>query len=188
MKVVLFKAILFVLAISSYAHAGMIVMNADNAILGFSIDGVAVSLPAESSLGYMGDITTLNVDLDPTVNHVLTWNVHNTGGPIGFLGKVVMNGGETFFSDATTGMWETNFSGTYQIANIDTWNGNLSRYMDDSERAAYGDGYWVAPGSYYAADMLVSFSYTAPTPLPGAVWLLGSGLIGFVGLRRKMNA
>ena len=26
----------------------------------------------------------------------------------------------------------------------------------------------------------------APVPLPGAVWLLGAGLIGLVGVRRKM--
>ncbi|QJB55504.1 VPLPA-CTERM sorting domain-containing protein [Pseudodesulfovibrio sp. zrk46] len=29
---------------------------------------------------------------------------------------------------------------------------------------------------------------TSPTPLPGAVWLLGSGLVGLVGLRRKATA
>ena len=27
----------------------------------------------------------------------------------------------------------------------------------------------------------------APTPIPGAVWLLGSGLVGLVGIRRKMK-
>jgi hypothetical protein len=32
----------------------------------------------------------------------------------------------------------------------------------------------------------VDFQATAsPVPIPGAVWLLGSGLIGLVGLRRK---
>lgn len=28
---------------------------------------------------------------------------------------------------------------------------------------------------------------SAPTPIPGAVWLLGSGIIGLVGFRRKMS-
>jgi hypothetical protein len=28
---------------------------------------------------------------------------------------------------------------------------------------------------------------TAPTPIPGAIWLLGSGLVGLVGLRRRMK-
>jgi len=26
-----------------------------------------------------------------------------------------------------------------------------------------------------------------PTPIPGAVWLLGSGLLGLVGLKRRMR-
>ena len=29
--------------------------------------------------------------------------------------------------------------------------------------------------------------YGSPVPLPGAVWLLGSGLLGLVGLRRKFK-
>lgn len=47
-----------------------------------------------------------------------------------------------------------------------------------SGTAGYGDG--SAPGTPVAAQ--------APVPLPGAVWLLGSGLLGLVGLgrRRKM--
>ncbi|MBG0791316.1 MAG: hypothetical protein H0S80_12560 [Desulfovibrionaceae bacterium] len=32
-----------------------------------------------------------------------------------------------------------------------------------------------------------SFSAVSPTPIPGAAWLLGSGLLGLVGLRRKMK-
>ncbi|BDQ33456.1 VPLPA-CTERM sorting domain-containing protein [Pseudodesulfovibrio portus] len=34
---------------------------------------------------------------------------------------------------------------------------------------------------------LTAFDYT-PTPIPGAAWLLGSGLIGLVGLRRRFKA
>ena len=33
-----------------------------------------------------------------------------------------------------------------------------------------------------------SYSSSNPTPVPGAIWLLGSGIAGLVGIRRKMQA
>ena len=33
-------------------------------------------------------------------------------------------------------------------------------------------------------DMIVKVSYV-PTPIPAAVWLLGTGLLGLVGIRRR---
>ena len=33
-------------------------------------------------------------------------------------------------------------------------------------------------------DLIMAFT---PVPLPGALWLLGSGLLGLVGLRRKLT-
>ena len=37
-------------------------------------------------------------------------------------------------------------------------------------------------------DDLILALKSAEVPLPGALWLLGSGLVGLVGLRRKMSA
>ncbi|MBU1228497.1 MAG: hypothetical protein KKA55_07215 [Proteobacteria bacterium] len=34
-------------------------------------------------------------------------------------------------------------------------------------------------------DFILAASKTAPTPLPGAVWLLGSGLVGLMGYRKN---
>lgn len=40
----------------------------------------------------------------------------------------------------------------------------------------------------FIGDRDVEFSgKLAPTPIPGAVWLLGSGLVGLVGIRRKLK-
>lgn len=36
--------------------------------------------------------------------------------------------------------------------------------------------------------LAISSVEVSPTPIPGAVWLLGSGLIGLVGVRRKMQS
>lgn len=40
-------------------------------------------------------------------------------------------------------------------------------------------------------DMVIGFNLTQncnPVPIPGAVWLLGSGILGLAGLRRKFQA
>ncbi len=45
----------------------------------------------------------------------------------------------------------------------------------------YGEG----EGLYMSADHI--YAGTSVVPVPGAVWLLGSGLLGMVGLRRKAH-
>lgn len=40
-------------------------------------------------------------------------------------------------------------------------------------------------GSYGIANRSRYYGYHNPVPVPGAVWLLGSGLVGLVGFRRK---
>ncbi|MBG0789922.1 MAG: hypothetical protein H0S80_05415 [Desulfovibrionaceae bacterium] len=56
----------------------------------------------------------------------------------------------------------------------------------------WSDGTWndtsdVGQGRYYQGVMEFT-SNPAATPIPGAAWLLGTGLMGLVGLRRKMQA
>lgn len=47
-------------------------------------------------------------------------------------------------------------------------------------------GYNGIPGTFYFKGLDFDFSPTA-TPVPAAVWLLGSGLAGVVALRRKIS-
>lgn len=64
-----------------------------------------------------------------------------------------------------------------QIIFRDTWNG-LEHYMD-----------WGGSYSGMAQWGVVGFDPTggSPVPLPGAVWLLGSGLVGLWGARRRWS-
>ena len=54
-----------------------------------------------------------------------------------------------------------------------------------------GSGYWELTGyngageSWYITE--VHGLAANPTPIPGAAWLLGSGLLGLIGLRRKLS-
>jgi hypothetical protein len=49
---------------------------------------------------------------------------------------------------------------------------------------------WARPDdpdtNFYNADARV-YAKFAPVPVPAAVWLLGSGLIGLLGIRRKFK-
>jgi hypothetical protein len=47
-----------------------------------------------------------------------------------------------------------------------------------------GSDYGMNTPSYFAMDDL---NGAPPVPIPGAVWLLGSGLLGLVGIRRKQK-
>lgn len=73
--------------------------------------------------------------------------------------------------------------------------GQITGYDDDNE-PIYGDpasGYLDISADFYDSLRLVSITggieaVDPPTvPIPGAVWLLGSGLIGIVGIRRKLK-
>jgi hypothetical protein len=43
-------------------------------------------------------------------------------------------------------------------------------------------------GPNYAFRVLVEEEETSPVPIPGAIYLLGSGLLGLVGIRKKMKS
>jgi hypothetical protein len=72
---------------------------------------------------------------------------------------------------------------------VDEWTwvdlsglGNVSALgftLDSSDSGAYG----INTPAYFAMDNLTG----APVPVPAAVWLLGSGIVGLVGLRRRMR-
>ncbi|RDH80677.1 MAG: hypothetical protein DIZ80_16745 [endosymbiont of Galathealinum brachiosum] len=60
-----------------------------------------------------------------------------------------------------------------------TYNLNLGRQNDRDKRFNY---YALAVRS---ADVSVAYASVAAVPVPGALWLMGSGLIALAGLRRR---
>jgi hypothetical protein len=57
--------------------------------------------------------------------------------------------------------------------------------FSDITRITWGFSAPVGPYSNISFDSLTADA--APTPIPGAIWLLGSGLAGLIGLRRKRS-
>lgn len=49
------------------------------------------------------------------------------------------------------------------------------------------DARWIGDGPYPGSNFYAARLTTTATPIPTAVWLLGSGLLAIVGLRRRFN-
>lgn len=67
-------------------------------------------------------------------------------------------------------------------------NGQTVSYYDNS--SPFGDGNGIAwndigPNSRLDGPIAYIAETTNPVPIPGAVWLLGSGLMGLITIRRK---
>ena len=67
------------------------------------------------------------------------------------------------------------------------WARGANGYVGGTAMYTYTDPGWT-DDSWHLLNADFGFkSYIEPVPIPGAVWLLGSGLIGIVGIRRKFK-
>ena len=127
--------------------------------------------------------------------YTLRWGVYNENrvpptsdpvDPMAFVGQFSINNGDLFQTSATGGVWSVssgslNSYGAFQ--NGGTWAAGYSSLSGAILAGAEWIGAGVYPGD--SIETLVTATFTAPVPLPGAAILLGSGLLGLVGLRRR---
>lgn len=66
-----------------------------------------------------------------------------------------------------------------------TWTGNLGGIT--SELLGNGKIEGLNMDGYNWTSATLTIPASAPVPIPGAVWLLGSGLLGLFGIRRKLG-
>ncbi len=73
------------------------------------------------------------------------------------------------------------------VSTTTTINGNLDSedYVESLSNINAGENF--SSGIFGDIEVYALWNEAAPVPVPGAVWLLGSGLIAIFGIRRRVN-
>jgi len=145
---------------------------------------------------YPLDLNTVLNTFDPTKNFAITWkceNVgdYNSGNPAALLAQINL-GATTLYSGVNTAnvLWQVSTDGKNWATATPYGNnggGNIwGNNLNGPVAGISGSAQWIWDDKNFAAgkDQTLLVRVEA-VPIPGAFWLLGSGLAGMIGIRRK---
>jgi hypothetical protein len=144
------------------------------------------------------------LSLIPNQNYQIIWEVKNlwsqqfppgSNNPAGFLAQIAFGGQPAILS---SGSWEV-APYTYSGApfNSLSWTsatpfgansaGTIWSSANQGSIAGIdGNAQWIwSSGNIWDQHIFVRTNFQAPVPIPGAAWLLGTGLIGLATIRRR---
>ena len=71
-----------------------------------------------------------------------------------------------------------------KLINPWTLNNSLTLPVGTLIMGCFDNGQFANPYEFIVAVSDTAPTHSSPTPIPGAVWLLGSGLVGLAGFKR----
>ena len=95
--------------------------------------------------------------------------------------------------DSGGAMW-LDYGGGEVVAGITSFIFDENDLLNPPEAPDWSDGYWtVGTSTAYYEDWIKIYVPAAmfgisPVPIPSTVWLLGSGLLGLIGIARRKKA
>jgi hypothetical protein len=95
--------------------------------------------------------------------------------------------------DSGGSMW-LDYGGGEVVAGINSFIFDENDLLNPPGTPDWNNGYWtVGTSTAYYEDWITSYVPTAmfgssPVPIPSAVWLFGSGLLGLIGIARRKKA
>ena len=181
-------------------------------VIDFTLTGGAMTVTSFSQDAYQGtaggtfylrstDLTTMggsidasgNIGFDPTGRQGLAANFAGTLGeqPWNIDNPTVSNGvGTGLYDQWTTGTSSNDGVGfgqgftmtgsALQDAGVGSWTGTLVSAGNIGQ--AWGASF---DGTQYSELLNITITSASPVPVPAAVWLFGSGLLGLVGVARR---
>jgi len=167
-----------------------------------------------STDNWQWEVQDLVLDSDPTLHN--TWsdgNVYQEDYDVDYLGgtltlKANLDSPEPWFGIGDTSYTATvnmnaryefeYYNGAYEGFGTGSWIiGTIDDFPDFTvgllydHKNQYGWDWYQLEDGYHQGELSGTHLYIIetpnPIPIPGAVWLLGSGLIGLVGLRKKFH-
>jgi hypothetical protein len=171
-------------------------------LIAFSIPAMAalVSLQPESPTVAVGESLKVGLIASLAPGEYIDWYDIDVSFEVGDLGFDTYMLGDTMSDDSedfSRGNYTTGLANVAQLAwgDVSDQAGSIllaSLYFDalafGQTRLGFGDQMQVNYGQYeYQEGLDLSFEGATVNvvPIPGAIWLLGAGLISLVGLRRR---
>lgn len=136
---------------------------------------------------------THSVTLNPGVDYYLHVFGYDQGGPAGFLGSFNLTGTDHVFANNSNQLltnptdWQgnnTGWSNPYQAVTAHAINNGAYIWSPVAGIPTNAQRIWV--GDLYGNDAAYfSTKIVATVPVPAAVWMFGSALLGYLGVMRR---